>query len=74
MSYKKVCGNYWYPPTSLGTLNPSFTTTRVCVPGGSVTFYVRKGTEMPSTMSTALSKHRKSALPPIEGGIQRSND
>jgi hypothetical protein len=72
---KTVKENYWYPPTSLGTLNPSFTITSVRVPGGSITIYVREGIELSNAMIKLLNLHYKpEPLPPIEGGIQRSND
>jgi membrane carboxypeptidase/penicillin-binding protein len=34
----------------------------------------KRYTQQYQMMSTVLSKHQKNALPPIEGGIQRSND
>ena len=71
----KVSGGYWYHPTSLGTLNPSFTKTSVLIPGGSITIYVREGIELSNAMIKLLNLHYKpEPLPPPEGGIQRSND
>jgi hypothetical protein len=78
MSYKKVRRDYWYPPTSPGTLNPSFTTTSVTVPGGTVTFYVNPTwtqtmvtTKQYATMKDLLIKHNCFALPDESGEISR---
>lgn len=72
MYYRKVLGDRLYPYTSPGTLNPSFTKTSISVPGGSVTFYVREGTEMSEYMKNILESHNlPNTLPDERGGISR---
>ncbi len=49
-----------------------FTKTTINIPCGTVTFFVRNGVKMSSKMSDVMKMHQKIALPPVEGGILRS--
>jgi len=46
-----------------------FTTTKINIPKGSVTFYIRKGMITPVAMTNVMKAHDLLALPSKEGGI-----
>ena len=49
-----------------------FTKTKINIPHGTVTFFVRDGVQMSLKMSDVMKMHQKIALPPVGGGILRS--